>query len=233
MTGPEPSPAAPPAAERFDTVRRVARLVTLASIFTNALLGVWALAGSLGEVESRLLFTSLLITACGSVALACGTAIPEGRLNPLPILGITAAVPGFALLIAALWDVDGDAVWQAGATLVAMAIYAAFTSVLSAVHLQGYYRRLLPTAYTLAAAGGAFLVAVFWGFSPGDGWRLFGILMVLLGAATLAALIAARLRPTHEDPPPVRFCPYCGVAVESARVAECPACGHRFRVAPR
>jgi len=234
MTGPEPSLAAPPAAERFDTVRRVARWVTLASIFTNALFGVWAVAGSLGEVESRVLATSLLITACGSVALACGTAIPEGRLNPLPILGIAAAVPGFALLIAGFWESFGtDAVWQTGATLVALAVYAAFASLLSAVHLQGRYRRLLPTSYTLAAAGGAFLVAVFWGFSPGDGWRLFGILMVLLGAATLAAAIAARLRPTREDPPPVRFCPYCGASVETARVAECPTCGHRFRVAPR
>ena len=115
------------------------------------------------------------------VALACGTAIPEGRLNPLPILGIAAAVPGFALLIAGFWeDFGADAVWQTGATLVALAVYAAFASLLSAVHLQGRYRRLLPTAYTLAAAGGAFLVAVFWGFSPGDGWRLFGIVVVLL-----------------------------------------------------
>ena len=57
--------------------------------------------------------------------------------------------------------------------------------------------------------------------------------MVLLGAATLAALIAARLRPTHEDPPPVRFCPYCGAAVATTRVTACAACGHRFRVAPR
>jgi hypothetical protein len=74
---------------------------------------------------------------------------------------------------------------------------------------------------------------VFWGFDPGDGWRLFGIVVVLLGAATLAALIASRLRPTHEDPPPVRFCPYCGAGVETARVTACPACEHRFRVVPR
>ena len=234
MSDPGPSaPATPAANGRWDTVRRVARWVTLASIFANALLGVWAVAGSLGEVESRLLFTSLLITACGTVALACGTAIPEGRVSPLPILGIGAAVPGFVLLIAALWEVDGDAVWRSGATLVAFAVYAAFCSLMSAVHLQGRYRRLIPTTYTLAAASGIFLVGVFWGFDPGDSWRLFAILLVLLGSATLAALIASRLRPTHEDPPPVRFCPYCGAGVETARVTECPACGHRFRVGAR
>jgi hypothetical protein len=234
MTDPGTAVSPPLPSERFDTVRRVARWVTLASIFINALFGVWALAGSLGEIGSRVLVTSLLITACGSVALACGTAIPEFRLGPLPIIGITAALPGFALLIAGLWEDFGvDAIWQTGATLVAVAVFAAFASLLSAVHLQGRYRRLLPTAYTLAAAGGAFLVSVVWGFNPRDGWRLFGILMVLLGAATLAALIAARLRPTHEDPPPVRFCPFCGAPVAATRVTECAACGHRCRVAGR
>lgn len=226
-------PEAPPP-RRFDLTRRVARLVVLTSIFANAALGVWALAGSLGEVESRILFTSLLVTACGAVASACGTAIPEGRLRPLPAAGIAAAVPGFALVAAGLWtDFGPRSVWQAGATLVAVAVFAAFASLLSAVHLSGRYRRLIPTAYALAGAGGVFLTAVTWGFAPGDLWRLFGILMVLLGAATLAALIAARLRPAHEEPPPVRFCPYCGAAVAFARHPQCPSCGNRFRVAGR
>lgn len=235
MTVPGASTSSPPAAApRFERTRQVARRVTLASIFANALLGVWAVAGSLGEVESRILATSLLIMACGAVAVACGTAIPEGRLGPLPVIGIATAVPGFALLIAGFWENFGaDPIWQTGATLVAVAVFAAFASLLSAVHLKGRYRRLLPTAYTLAAAAGVFLVAVVWGYDPGDTWRLFGIAVVLLGAATLAAPIAARLRPAHEEPPPVRFCPYCGTAVDAARVTACPSCGHRFRVAPR
>lgn len=228
-----PSAAARPAA-RFDRTRRVARRVTLASIFANALLGVWAVAGSLGEVESRILATSLLVTACGAVAVACGTAIPEGRLGPLPLIGIGAAVPGFALLIAGFWENFGlDLLWRTGATLVAVAVFAAFASLLSAVDLRGRYRRLVPTAYALAGSGGAFLVAVVWGFRPGDSWRVFGILMVLLGAATLAAVISARLRPAHEEPPPVRHCPYCGAAVEGARITRCEGCGNRFRVVGR
>lgn len=235
MTQPSPPAASPSGATpRFDRTRRVARWVTLASIFTNALIGVWALASSLGEVESRILFTSLLITACGMVAVACGTAIPERRLGPLPIIGIATAVPGFGLFIAGLWENFGtDTVWRTGGTLVALATFAAFASLLSAVDLKGRYRRLRPTAYALAAAAGSFLVAVFWGYEPGDTWRLFGIAVVLLGAATLAAVIAARLRPAHEEPPPVRFCPYCGSAVDAARFPQCTVCRHRFRVAGR
>jgi len=234
MSGSDASLPTSPSPARFDRTRRVARWVTLASIFVNALVGVWAVAGGLGGAQSSILATSLLITACGAVAIACGTAIPEGRLGPLPIIGIVADVPGFGLVIANDWgNFATDVVWQVGATLMALAVYAAFASLLSAVHLKGRYRRLLPTAYVLAAIAGSFLVAWVWGYSPRDAGRLFVIAVILLVAATLAAAIAARLRPAAEDPPPVRFCPYCGTSLEAAPVAVCPGCGHRFRVVGR
>ena len=232
-TGPEAAALPSP---RLDLFRRAARWVTLASIFVNALFGIWAVAGSLGEVESHILFTSLLVTACGAVAVACSTPIPEGRLGLLPIVGIVATVTGFALLIAALWqDFRPAAVWRSGATLVAVGVWVAYASLLSGVHLHGRYRRLLPTGYVLAAAAGIFLVAVVWGYTPGETWRLFLIAAVLLGAVTIAAPVASRLRPAREGPPPVRHCPYCGAAVAAARerTTGCPSCGRRFRVVGR
>lgn len=236
-SGPSPDEATMPrVSARLDRFLRVARWVTLASIFTNALFGIWALAGSLGELESHILFTSLLITACGAVAAACSVAIPEGRLGPLPLIGIAAAVAGFAVLIAALWrDFTPPALWRAGATLVIVSIGAAYASLLSGAHLPGRLRRLVPTGYGLAAAAGAFLVAVVWGYDPGDSWRLFFIAAVLLAAITIAVPIAARLRPSREGPPPVRHCPYCGRPITDAaeRTTGCPSCGRRFRVIGR
>lgn len=238
MTGRPPAPeaAAPGASSRLDLFRRVARWVILASIFVNALFGVWAVAGSLGEVESHILFTSLLITACGAVAAACSAAIPEGRLGPLPIIGIAMAVAGFALVIAALWqDFSLAPLWRTGAGLVIVSVGAAYASLLSGVHLSGRFRRLVPTAYVLAAAAGAFLTAVAWGYSPGDAWRVFFIASVLLAAITIAVPITARLRPADEGPPPVQHCPYCGGPITDAaeRTTDCPACRRRFRVIGR
>jgi hypothetical protein len=232
-TGQEPAALPSP---RLDLFRRLARSVTLASIFVNALFGIWAVAGSLGEIESHILFTSLLVTACGAVAVAASAAIPEGRLGPLPLVGILATVTGFALLIASLWqDFRPDVVWRSGATLVAIGVWVAYASLLSAVHLQGRYRRLIPTGYVLAAAAGLFLVAVAWGYTPGETWRLFLIAAVLLGAVTIAAPAASRLRPAREAPPPVRHCPYCGQPIAAARerTTGCPSCGRRFRVVGR
>ena len=143
---------------------------------------------------------------------------------------------GFSLLIASFWeDFGSDGVWRAGATLVITAVAIGYASLLSGVPLKGRYRRLLPTAYVLAAGAAGFLTAVVWGYSPGETWRLFGIAGVLLGAVTLAAPIAARLRPAHEGPPPVRHCPYCGSGIAGAteRTTGCPSCGHHFRVVGR
>jgi aminoglycoside 6'-N-acetyltransferase len=228
--------AAPRRSSRLDVFRRVARWITLGSIFLNALFGIWAVAGTLGEVESRILFTSLLVTACGAVAVASSFAIPEGRLGPLPIIGIVAAVAGFAPVIGSLWlNFSPAALWRAGATLVVAAVGIAYAALLSGVHLSGRFRRLLPTAYALAVGAGAFLVTVIWGYHPGETWRLFGIAAVLLGAITIAAPIAARLRPAQEAPPPVRYCPYCGHVMTGTgqRTTTCPACGRRFYVIGR
>jgi len=227
-----------PYSPRLDRFQRVARWIILTSVFLNALLGIWAVAGSLGEVESRILFTSLLITACGAVAVACSTAIPERRLGPVavPVAAIVIAAAGFSLIIAALWeDFRTAAIWQAGTTMVVVAVGIAFAALLSGVSLSGRYRRLVPTAYALAGMAGAFLIAVTWGFRAGEAWRLLGIVAVLLLATTLAAPIAARLRPAREAPPPVRHCPYCGrtITETSRRAVSCPSCGRRFRVESR
>lgn len=238
MTAPPPGSEAPGAhSSRLDRFRRVARWVTLGSIFVNALFGVWAVAGSLGEIESHILFTSLLITAAGAVAVAASVAIPEGRLGPLPVIGIGCALAGFALLITSLWqDFRPAAVWRAGVTLVAAGIWVAYAALLTGVHLPGRYRRLVPTGCALAAVAGVFLAAVAWGYTPGEAWRLFLIAAVLLAAVTISVPIASRLRPLREGPPPVRHCPYCGAPTATAareRTTGCPSCGRRFRVVGR
>jgi len=195
----------------------------------NALLGVWAVAGSLSDLEVNILVTSLLITGSGVVALTCSVAIPEGRLGPLPAIGIFTSLLGFALIITSVWtNFSALTVGQLGGTFITIAVTIAYAAVMSGVHIEGW---LLPIAYVLSVVAAGFTVAVIWGFEPGNTWRLFWVLCVLLAAVTLAAPITARLRPRHETPPPVLHCPYCGGAVDDTeRRIRCGQCGRRFRV---
>jgi hypothetical protein len=135
-------------------------------------------------------------------------------------------------LAAATWqEFQVGVVWRLGVSLVMAAGVVAYVSLMSGLHLEGRARRLAPTAYTLATLAAAFLVAAAWGFDPGDSWRLFGVIWVLLGAATVAAPIAARLRPADERLQ-IRFCPYCGAHLGSKprRVTRCQRCHRLFRV---
>ena len=233
----EPSGAeAPDGSSRLATFRHWARRVTLASIFANALLGVWAFAGPLHDFEAAALSTSLLITGAGVTSVACAAAIPERRIGlTAPLVGIGGALLGFSLLIGAVWnDFRIGALWRLGASLVAIGVAVAFASLLSDVHLKGRYRRLLWAAYVLVAMGAAFVVAVLWGWVPGDSWRLFGIVAVLLGAVTTAAPVVERLRPDAAGPPDIRHCPYCGGdATARGETARCKSCNRRFRVVER
>lgn len=218
---------------RLATFKHWARRITLASIFGNALFGILAVAGPLDDFGAASLATSLLLTAAGVTSVACAAAIPERRIGWLvPVIGVFAAIVGFALLIGASWnDFDINVLWQLGGSLVAIAVAIGYASLLSDVHLTGRYRRLLKTAYALLIGLALFLIAFLWGWDPDDGWQFFGILAVLLGAITIAAPVVERLRPDTALVPDVRHCPYCG---ESARArgtkARCSSCHRRFRV---
>lgn len=218
---------------RLATFKHWARRVTLASIFGNALFGIWAVAGPLHDFEAAALATSMLLTAAGVTSVACAAAIPERRIGWLiPLVGIIASVVGYALLIGAVWnDFEIKPLWRSGGSLVSIAVAVGYASLLSDVHLTGRYRRLLWTAYSLLAAGCAFVVAVVWGLSPGQAWRFFGILGVLLGAITIAAPVVERLRPEAGATPDIRHCPYCGAgASPRGDRARCGTCHRRFRV---
>ena len=218
---------------RLATFKHWARRVTLASIFGNALFGIWAVAGPLHDLEAAALATSMLLTAAGVTSVACAAAIPERRIGWLiPLMGIIASVVGYSLLIGAVWnDFEIKPLWRLGGSLISMAVTIAYASLLSDVQLTGRYRRLLWTAYVLLTAGSVFVIAVIWGFSPGESWRFFGILAVLLGAITIAAPVVERLRPEAGASPDIGHCPYCGDAVSPrGDKARCRACDRRFKV---
>ncbi|MCB2224644.1 MAG: hypothetical protein KQH83_10805 [Actinobacteria bacterium] len=218
---------------RLDAFKHWARRVTLASIFGNALLGIWAVAGDLDEIGAAVLATSLLLTAAGVTSVACAAAIPERRIGWLiPLLGVGAALAGYALLIGAVWnDFHMSLLWRLGGSLVTVAVGIGYASLVSDVHLPGRYRRLLPTAYVLVGAIAVFTIAVLWGWSPGEAWRLLVIMAVLLGATTIAAPVVERLRPAATPAPEITHCPYCGGAARGHGVkGRCPACHRRFRV---
>jgi hypothetical protein len=73
--------------------RRLFLYILIASVVLSALIGIAVLLfGDFGEVEIRVLFTTLTITVTSVCGLACGAFLESGRGRVLPAAGIGLAV---------------------------------------------------------------------------------------------------------------------------------------------
>jgi hypothetical protein len=226
-------------------VKRAVLLILVGSVVLNAALGVYALlAAEFGDIEGKILFTSLCVSGAGLIALVCAPALDRRRVWPLPQVGTAAGVSGFALLVAAIWLAGPEEalpgpLWKTAVTLIIAAGAAAYGSLLALARLAPRFRWVLVPAVGLSVLLAGLLVSLIWGQWE-DEWfaRTLGVIAVLLAAFTVlvpilhrasrGALVAA---PSREKGP-VRFCPSCGQPLRASLNEEslCPHCGVRFTV---
>lgn len=224
-------------------MKRAVFLLLVGSIVLNAALGIYALlAGEFGDVEERVLLTSLSVSAAGVLALACAPAWERGAVRPLPQAGTAAALAGFALVVAVIWaEAPPEALEKLAFTFVVVAVLAADLSLLALTRLAPRFRRTLPAAVASGLVLAAMIVSAIWGEWEGDSlfYRALGVVAVLLAAFTLLVPIfhrASRAELAAAAPgageAAVRHCPRCGrpLAAEAEEETVCPACGARFSV---
>ena len=221
-------------------MRRAALIITLTSVGVFALLAVFALAGgSIGDTEWKIILTSLLVTAAATVALACAVPIHDGRLGPVPYLGIGASAAGFGMLILGIWAEESwDDALQIALTFVTAAVAIGAVGLVDAARVHRRHRWVVVASQMLIGFGGALLVAALWGEIGNEGfWRLTGVVLVLTAAAAVAVPILHRLADIPKEADPlheraVEHCPYCGASVHGplASSLTCASCGESFRV---
>ena len=221
-------------------MRRLGLRIFFASVALNAALAIVALlAGSFGELEGKILFSSLCVTGALVLVLACEAARERGRLGLLPRVGAAASLAGFALLMAGIWtESSDDALSRVAGTLLAAAVAAALVSVLSLADLAPRFRWTFRAAAGLALVLAAVIAAGIWGSFEGDWFgRWVGVVAVALAAFVIVVPVLGRVGRREADAAaaPVSFCPVCGSPVPARAGAEarCDACGSVFVVTVR
>jgi len=142
-----------------------------AILIAAALVGLTAvLRGDFSETDARILGT-LAATLLGGATLISGLALVERGGRTLGWTAVAVAIPGFALLVYAIWDFvfdgDGDA-WRwgwSGALALLAALVAATAQLLARserVVLLAWLAASLATAAAIAS------IAAVWSESPGD-----------------------------------------------------------------
>lgn len=211
--------------------RRYTRLaITLVAL--NAGLAIVILAtGDPGEVEGRILGTSLLATASALLAMVQTAGFDERRR----VIGIGAALTGFVVVTIGIWtETDVAAWWRLGGTAYTVGTAGAVSAVLSARPLGGRNAWLQQAARILVAAAATMIVGGIW-FEPSSDayWRVFAVIAVLIAASGLAIPILHRS--SGGAGAHVAHCPLCGGDVDAATEADitCVRCSRTFRVRVR
>lgn len=237
------------------TPRKLALTIFFASVAINAILGIVALlVGDFGEVQGKVLMTSLSVSAASVLSLAMFPARERELLGIIPDAGIALAVAGFSLLVILVWtEFRGDGLARMTGSVLTFAIAAGYASLISLATVRLKFDVVVRSAYGLAAVLALMITSAIWSEPDGDVMpRVMGVISILLAAATVSIPVLHRLSRSsfaeidddvlaemeHDYqhiymdrlPTVCLSCGVSGVSVGEDNTYECETCEARFRV---
>lgn len=212
------------------TLTRVAIIL----ISLNAALAVAILAfGRMGDIEGRILGTSLLATTSALLAMVQVPALRGHRLGVAPRAGMVASGVGFFVMTTGMWtEADSAVWWKLGGSGYAIAVAGAMAAVLSGWPIRGRAAWVGSAAQRLIALGVFMVLGGIWFEIDNEAYgRAFAVLAVLLGAAGLAIPILHRSS-TGRVRLPIEHCPFCGspMSGETGTALVCEDCLMTFNI---
>jgi hypothetical protein len=182
----------------------------ICSIALSALMGIWAiLSGEFGELQARVLGTTLTVVGTSILGLACGAFLesPRSRTNYalffVPFGGIILAVLSAAITLWLIWGVTGwgsEGIYKTLFVFIMFAFSLAQLSLLSLARLSKRFRWAIIAAYAAVLALASivsFLIIVEPHSDDGTVMRLIGVLAVVAAALTVMIPILHRLSRTE------------------------------------
>ena len=163
--------------------------------FTALVAIISVLTGSFGEVQLRILLTSLTISTASMCAMSCAAFIERKDRTILGTAGIICSVAAALVIIFGIWfEPSEDTFWKLSITLVVAAAAFAHTFLLILPLLDMNYRwtQQVSTASILLLS---FLVvfAVWLEIDATSYYRLLAVVAIVVGLVTLAIPILVKL----------------------------------------
>jgi hypothetical protein len=158
--------------------------------------------GNFGDLESKILLTTMTITVTSILGLACGAYLETGRGRVMPLAGIVSAVISAAMWMLVIWA------WQERndtfvKTLMSITLIAASCSHLSLLSLARLDKRFIWSRYASHGAVwalSAIILYLIWMTPDGPNellGRTMGVLGIIIGALTVVTPVFHKLS-SHE-----------------------------------
>ena len=186
-----------PGAARLTRVLLIALIVSLSA---SALVAVWAvLVGDFGELEIRILLTTLAFGLFSLTGLGAAVRFDRRRFVAVGVGGVAASALSLVMSLVGIW---GEEVWdnetflrQLG-TAIVLAVTFGYVSLMLLVRPRhAGVSVVLAATVGLAVLIAAILIWMIWGdFEPASGmFRLLGALGILATLGTLVTPILNRV----------------------------------------
>jgi hypothetical protein len=224
--------------------KKIALWFLIASVGASAVLGiVIVLAGSLSDLQVRIILTTLTISAASICALACGALWEIRRKMLLPLGGALLASVTAVLFIIGIWArVSGDEFWKVAASAGLLAVATAHACLLGLARLAQRFVWTRAIAFVAVYVLAALFIYLIYFTPKGDIFvRIIGATSIIVAALSILTPLFHRLSrgdlstsgPTPSKAEPRLFtivtCPQCGsVLPNSLAPIKCVTCGCRF-----
>ncbi|MGI9821857.1 hypothetical protein [Agromyces sp. Marseille-Q5079] len=207
----EPAAGAPtpaPAAKALRGYRRIAIVALVASLSITAVVGiVTLLSGDFGEVQGRVLGTTLLIAGASILAL-CHLSVVGRPVRVVGFVGLGASAVALVIGLLLIWTPWYD---DGGGWPVDLWRWFGITSIIAAslahanllLQLSGRRRRAVRTALAITLAAIAVVAVMLvlpllsdWEIPGDDGgeyWRWFGVIAIVDALGTIVLPVVALL----------------------------------------
>lgn len=185
-------------------LKKIFLYLLIASVSVSALLGIFViLFGDFGEIEVKILMTTVTITCTSILGLACGAYFETGRGKMLPISGIIFAVISAILWIVLIWGAlsSEQTIFKSVASSTLLAVSCSHLSLLLLAKLD---QRFIWSRYLVFSCVGilsAILLYIIWLEPESDSdfiSRLIGVLSIIIAAVTVVTPVFHKLS-RHES----------------------------------
>jgi hypothetical protein len=183
-------------------LRRLFLYLLIASVALSAVVGIGViLFGNFGELEVRVLMTTLTVTVTSIFGMACGASLESGRGKYVPWAGIALSIVSALMCFLIIWNVLDDSEIFIKSFLTATLV-AASCSYLSLISLARLERRFTWTRIAAAACVSllsVILLYILWFEPEGEStliYRILGVLGILLASITVLTPVLHKLSST-------------------------------------
>jgi hypothetical protein len=195
----------------------------IATVVASAMIGIYVfLLGDFGELEVKILLTTLTISYFSVTSLACAAAFETNKGGRLAPAGIALSILGFLLFMPGIWVQDYE--WEAyGKLMLILGIFAfsiAQVSLLALVPHARFQRWIFLAVATVILALASLICAMIV-FELHAEWlqRVAGVLGILDGCGSLVIPVLSKLAGNSGKTP-------ADGSLDRIELT-CPRCGHR------